>query len=81
MTEHEPGVRPNDSYVKDGDAARKTTDRTAQGGGKVHAARNVGRTTQSRDESMRERLAFDYMGFNKMYTAVSKDVEGYLTTQ
>lgn len=24
--------------------------------------------------------AFDYMGFNKMYTAVSKDVEGYLTT-
>ena len=63
MTEHEPGVRPNDSYVRDGDAARKTTDRTAQGGGKVHAARNVGRTTQSRDESMRERLALAAAAF------------------
>lgn len=63
MTEHEPGVRPNDSYVRDGDAARKTTDRTAQGGGKVHAARNVGRTTQSRDESMRERLVLAAAAF------------------
>lgn len=63
MTEHEPSVRPNDSYVRDGDAARKTTDRTAQGGGKVHAARNVGRTTQSRDESMRERLALAAAAF------------------
>ena len=63
MTEHEPGVRPNDSYVRDGDAARKTTDRTAQGGGKVHAARNVGQTTQSRDESMRERLALAAAAF------------------
>ena len=63
MTEHEPSVRPNDSYVRDGDAARKTTDRTAQGGGKVHAARNVGRTKQSRDESMRERLALAAAAF------------------
>ena len=63
MTEHEPSVRPNDSYIRDGDAARKTTDRTAQGGGKVHAARNVGRTTQSRDESMRERLALAAAAF------------------
>ena len=63
MTEHEPGVRPNDSYVRDGDAARKATDRTAQGGGKVHAARNVGRMTQSRDESMRERLALAAAAF------------------
>ena len=63
MTEHEPGVRPNDSYVRDGDAARKATDRTAQGGGKVRAARNVGRTTQSRDESMRERFALAAAAF------------------
>lgn len=63
MTEHEPSVRPNDSYVRDGDAARKATDRTAQGGGKVHAARNVGRTKQPRDESMRERLALAAAAF------------------
>lgn len=63
MTEHEPSVRPNDSYIRDGDAARKATDRTAQGGGKVHAARNVGRTKQPRDESMRERLALAAAAF------------------
>lgn len=63
MTEHKPGVRPDEPYVRNEDVLEKTTDHPDQNGGKVRAARNVGRTAQPHDESMRERLALAAAAF------------------
>ena len=63
MTEHKPGVRPDEPYVRDEDVLKKATDRPDPDSGKVHVARDVGRTAQPRDEPMRERLALAAAAF------------------